>query len=147
MAGESHLVVPNLLEQNFKAEAPNQKWVTDITYLPFEESILYLSTILDLYNNEVIAYKVSGTQNAQLVLDTLEMPCRKRSNTAGTILHSDQGAQYTSRAFQVTAKENGMITSMSRNGNCFDNAVIESFHSSLKSERLNIGQWQPRCFF
>ena len=135
MAGESNLVVPNLLEQYFKADAPNQKWVTDITYLPFGESMLYLSTILDLYNNEVIAYKVSDTQNAQLVLDTLEMACRKR-NTAGTILHSDQGAQYTSRAFQVTAKENGIITSMSRKGNCFDNAVIESFHSSLKSEEF-----------
>ncbi len=135
MAGESNLVVPNLLEQNFKADAPNQKWVTDITYLPFGESMLYLSTILDLYNNEVIAYKVSDTQNAHLVLDTLEMACRKR-NTAGTILHSDQGAQYTSHAFQVTAKENGIITSMSRKGNCFDNAVIESFHSSLKSEEF-----------
>lgn len=64
--GESHLVVPNLLEQNFKASAPNQKWLTNITYLPFRESILYLSSIPDLYNNEAIAYKVSGTQNAQL---------------------------------------------------------------------------------
>ena len=135
MAGESNLIVPNLLEQNFKSDAPNQKWVTDITYLPFGESMLYLSTILDLYNNEIIAYKVSDTQNAQLVLDTLEMACQKR-NTAGTILHSDQGAQYTSRAFQLTTKENGIITSMSRKGNCFDNAVIESFHSSLKSEEF-----------
>ncbi|UJF25490.1 IS3 family transposase [Planococcus sp. 107-1] len=135
MTGETHLVVPNLLEQNFKADAPDQKWVTDITYLPFGESMLYLSTILDLYNNEVIAYKVSDTQNAQLVLDTLEIACRKR-NTAGIILHSDQGAQYTSRAFQLMTKENGIITSMSRKGNCFDNAVIESFHSSLKSEEF-----------
>lgn len=135
MKGESHLVVPNLLEQQFKADAPNQKWVTDITYLPFGERMLYLSTILDLYNNEVIAYKISDTQNAQLVLDTLALACRKR-NTAGTIVHSDQGAQYTSRAFQVATKENGIITSMSRKGNCFDNAVIESFHSSLKSEEF-----------
>ncbi|WP_255472890.1 IS3 family transposase [Planomicrobium sp. CPCC 101079] len=135
MAGASHLVVPNLLEQNFNAVAPNQKWVTDITYLPFGERMLYLSTILDLYNNEVIAYKVSDTQDAQLVLDTLELACQKRT-TAGTILHSDQGAQYTSRAFQVKTKEKGIITSMSRKGNCFDNAVIESFHSSLKSEEF-----------
>lgn len=135
MAGERHLVVPNLLEQNFKADAPNQKWVTDITYLPYGERMLYLSTILDLYNNEVIAYKISDTQNAQLVLDTLAIACQKR-NTAGIILHSDQGAQYTSSAFQVTTKENGIITSMSRKGNCFDNAVIESFHSSLKSEEF-----------
>lgn len=135
MAGESNLIVPNLLEQHFKADVPNQKWVTDITYLPFRESMLYLSTILDLYNNEIIAYKVSDKQNAQLVLNTLEMAFQKW-NTAGTILHSDQGAQYTSRAFQLTTKENGTITSMSLKGNCFDNAVIESFHSSLKSEEF-----------
>ena len=135
MKGESHLVVPNILEQNFNASAPNEKWVTDITYLPFRESMLYLSMILDLYNNEVIAYKVSDTQNAQLVLDTLKLACQKR-NTVGTIVHSDQGAQYTSRAFHVQTRENGIITSMSRKGNCFDNAVIESFHSSLKSEEF-----------
>ncbi|GKW46945.1 hypothetical protein NCCP2050_26370 [Planococcus sp. NCCP-2050] len=123
-------MVPKLVEQNFKASAPNQNWVTDITYLPFGESMLYLSTILDLYNNEVIAYKVSDTQNAQL-----ELACRK-CHTAGTLLHSDQGAQYTSRMFQVVTKENGIITSMSPKGNCFDNAVIESFHCSLKSEKF-----------
>lgn len=123
------------MEQSFIADAPNHKWVTDITYLPFGEHMLYLSTIMDLYNNEVITYQVSDTQNTQLVLDTLEKACRKR-NTAGTILHSDQGAQYTSHAFQVAAKEKGIITSMSRKGNCFDNAVIESFHSSLKSEEF-----------
>ena len=94
MAGESNLVVPNVLEQNFKAEKPSQKWVTDITYLPFGEKMLYLSTIMDLYNNEVIAYKISDTQNTQLVLDTLHIASQKR-NTAGIILHSDQGAQYT----------------------------------------------------
>jgi putative transposase len=135
MAGESNLVVPNVLEQNFKAEKPSQKWVTDITYLPFGEKMLYLSTIMDLYNNEVIAYKISDTQNTQLVLDTLHIASQKR-NTAGIILHSDQGAQYTSYDFQETAKEKGIITSMSRKGNCFDNAVIESFHSSLKSEEF-----------
>lgn len=75
MAGESNLIVPNLLEQNFKTDAPNQKWVTDITYLPFGESMLYLWAILDLYNNEVIAYKVSDTQNAQLVYFAIEK-CR-----------------------------------------------------------------------
>lgn len=120
MTGESNLVVPNILKQNFKLDAPNLKWVTDITYLPFGDTMLYLSTILDLYNNEVIAYKVSDSQTTQLVLDTLKIACQKR-NTAGIILHSDQGCQYTSNAFQKTAKEKGIITSMSRKGNCFDN--------------------------
>ncbi|BAC13592.1 transposase in Marinococcus halophilus [Oceanobacillus iheyensis HTE831] len=135
IAGESKCVVPNLLEQNFKAESPNQKWVTDITYLPFGESIMYLSTIMDLYNNEIVAYQVSHTQGVELVLDTLKTACNGRE-TKGLILHSDQGSQYTSYAFQGLAEEKGIITSMSRKGNCFDNAVIESFHSTIKSEEF-----------
>ncbi|QGH34241.1 IS3 family transposase [Gracilibacillus salitolerans] len=136
IAGESKFVVPNLLKQDFKADRPNQKWVTDITYLPYGEKMLYLSTIMDLYNNEIIAYKVSDTQEVKLVLDTLEAACKGRE-TYEVILHSDQGAQYTSYDFQELAKEKGITTSMSRKGNCFDNAVIESFHSSLKSEEFN----------
>ncbi|MFD2658498.1 IS3 family transposase, partial [Gracilibacillus thailandensis] len=136
IAGESKFVVPNLLKQDFKADRPNQKWVTDITYLPYGEKMLYLSTIMDLYNNEIIAYKVSDTQEVKLVLDTLEAACKGRE-TFEVILHSDQGAQYTSYDFQELAKEKGITTSMSRKGNCFDNAVIESFHSSLKSEEFN----------
>lgn len=136
MAGESKIVVPNLLNQSFVAERPNQKWVTDITYLMYGEKTLYLSTIMDLYNNEVIAYKISETQEVRLVLDTLEAACRGRE-THGVVLHSDQGSQYTSYAFQALAIEKGITTSMSRKGNCFDNAVIESFHSSLKSEEFN----------
>jgi len=135
IAGESKIVVPNLLNQDFKADKPNQKWVTDITYLPYGPKMLYLSTIMDLYNNEVIAYKISDTQSVDFVLDTLLDACNGRE-THDLILHSDQGAQYTSYSFQALAKENGITTSMSRKGNCFDNAVIESFHSSLKSEEF-----------
>ncbi len=135
IAGESKIIVPNLLKQDFKAEKPNQKWVTDITYLPYGPKMLYLSTIMDLYNNEVIAYKISDSQQVDFVLDTLREACNGRENHE-VILHSDQGAQYTSYAFQALAKENGITTSMSRKGNCFDNAVIESFHSSLKSEEF-----------
>lgn len=128
IAGESKIIVPNLLNQDFKADKPNQKWVTDITYLPYGPKMLYLSTIMDLYNNEVIAYKISDTQSVDFVLETLRDACDGRE-THDLILHSDQGAQYTSYAFQALAKENGITTSMSRKGNCFDNAVIESFHS------------------
>ena len=135
IAGESKCIVPNLLEQNFKVDLPNQKWVTDITYLPFGESMMYLSTIMDLYNNEVIAYKIGNSQETELVLETLRAACNGRE-TKGLILHSDQGAQYTSYAFQNLAEEKGIITSMSRKGNCFDNAVIESFHSTIKSEEF-----------
>lgn len=134
-AGESHIVVPNRLERNFKASKPNEKWVTDITYLPFGQSMMYLSSIMDLYNNEIIAYRISLSQDVTLVLDTLKDAVQNR-NVENVILHSDQGAQYTSYAFQNLAKEKGIITSMSRKGNCLDNAVIESFHSVLKSEEF-----------
>lgn len=139
IAGESKNVVANLLEQNFLADRPNEKWVTDITYLPYGEKMLYLSTIMDLYNNEIIACRISDKQDLSLVIDTLEDACRGRE-TYGVILHSDQGSQYTSYKFQEKAKEKGITTSMSRKGNCFDNAVIESFHSSLKSEEFSTQQ-------
>ncbi len=133
--GESQKIVPNRFEQNFQADRPNQKWVTDITYLPFGESMMYLSTIMDLYNNEIIAYRVKESQDVTLVLETLEAACKNRE-VKDVILHSDQGSVYTSYAFQNLAEEKGIITSMSRKGNCFDNAVIESFHSTIKSEEF-----------
>ncbi|MET3682901.1 transposase InsO family protein [Alkalibacillus flavidus] len=97
--------------------------------------MLYLSTIMDLYNNEFLAYTISDTQTVEFVLETLRDACDGRE-THDVILHSDQGSQYTSYAYQPLAKENGITTSMSRKGNCFDNAVIESFHSSPKSEEF-----------
>jgi putative transposase len=141
-AGESNITVPNLLNQDFKATKPNEKWVTDITYLPFGRSMMYLSCIMDLYNNEIIAYRISHTQDVSLVLNTLKDALEGRV-AKGVILHSDQGSQYTSYAFQNLAKENSITTSMSRKGNCFDNAVIESFHSTIKSEEFYS---QPREF-
>jgi transposase InsO family protein len=135
ISGESKWIVPNRLNQNFKASKPNEKWVTDITYIPFGQSMMYLSCIMDLYNNEVIAYRIGLNQDVSLVIETLKEAIEGR-NVKGVILHSDQGSQYTSYAFQDLAKENGIITSMSRKGNCFDNAVIESFHSTIKSEEF-----------
>ncbi|MBT2710790.1 IS3 family transposase [Pseudomonas sp. ISL-84] len=134
--GETNIIVENLLNRQFRADKPNEKWVTDITYLPYGPSMVYLSTIMDLYNNEIVAYKISTSQETHLVLDTLREALEKRKPAEGIMIHTDQGAVYTSYAFQNMAKENGMITSMSRKGNCHDNAVIESFHSSLKSEGL-----------
>ncbi|MGE6259278.1 IS3 family transposase [Heyndrickxia sporothermodurans] len=134
--GESNIVVPNILNRNFKASRSNEKWVTDITYLPYGSTMLYLSTIIDLYNNEIVAFKLSTKQDITLVLDTLREAVEIRK-PVGLMLHSDQGTVYTSYAFQNLAKEKGITTSMSRKGNCHDNAVIESFHSSLKSEGFN----------
>ncbi|MFZ0475385.1 MAG: IS3-like element ISHaha4 family transposase [Halobacillus sp.] len=136
IAGESKIVVPNYFERNFTSTRPNEKWVTDITYLPYGEKMLYLSTIMDLYNNEILAYTISDKQDTSFVLDTLRKACEGR-DVYEVILHSDQGSQYTSYEFQEEAKKRGIITSMSRRGNCFDNAVIESFHSTIKSEEFS----------
>lgn len=132
--GETIVIAPNLLQRNFWASAPNQKWVTDITYIQYGSSTLYLSTVMDLYNNEIVAYKLYTHQQTPLVMDTLKEALARRGNPQGVILHSDQGSVYTSYAYQNFVKEEKIISSMSRSGNCLDNAVIESFHSNLKSE-------------
>ncbi|MEW4132170.1 IS3 family transposase [Bacillus thuringiensis] len=131
--GHEPVVAKNRIQRRFKATKPNEKWFTDITYLMFGNKTLYFSSIIDGFNNEIVSYKIGETQDVSLVLDTLKEALRKR-NVIDTILHSDQGKVYTSKQFQTYAKEKGIITSMSRTGNCHDNALIESFHSHLKSE-------------
>ncbi len=130
------IVAPNLLERNFTATAPNKKWVTDITYIQYGSSTLYLSSIMDLYNNEIVAYKLYDHQQTPLVIDTLNEALELRGYPEGIIIHSDQGSVYTSYAYQNLIKEKHGVSSMSRRGNCWDNAVIESFHSNIKSEEF-----------
>lgn len=134
--GESVIVAPNLLERNFTAAAPNEKWVTDITYMQYGSSTLYLSTIMDLYNNEIVAYKLYDHQQTPLVIDTLKVVLELRGYPEEIILHSNQGSVYTSYAYQNLIKEKHAVSSMSRRGNCWNNAVIESFHSNIKSEEF-----------
>ncbi|MDM5317967.1 IS3 family transposase [Fictibacillus sp. b24] len=134
--GQAIIVAPNLLQRDFSAILPNQKWVTDITYIQYGSSTLYLSTIMDLFNNQIVAYKLYTHQQAPLVTDTLKAALESRGNPKGVIIHSDQGSVYTSYAYQQLIKESKLISSMSRRGNCWDNAVIESFHSNLKSEEF-----------
>lgn len=134
--GESIIIAPNLLERNFTASAPNQKWVTDITYIQYGSSTMYLSTIMDLFNNEIVAYKIYDHQQTPLVVDTLNEALEMRGYPEGIIIHSDQGSVYTSYAYQDLIKEKNAVSSMSRRGNCWDNAVIESFHSNIKSEEF-----------
>jgi putative transposase len=136
LQGESEVIAPNILNRDFSASKPNEKWVTDITYIQYGSETLYLSTILDLYNNEIVAYKLYNHQQTPLVIDTLEEALNKRNQPEGVIVHSDQGSVYTSYAFQNCLKNNHLISSMSRRGNCWDNAVIESFHSNLKTEEF-----------
>ena len=134
--GESEVIAPNILNRNFNASKPNEKWVTDITYIQYGSETLYLSTIMDLFNNEIVAFKLYNHQQTPLVIDTLEEALNERNNPEGIIIHTDQGSVYTSYTYQNYLKKNHLISSMSRRGNCWDNAVIESFHSNLKTEEF-----------
>ncbi len=124
----------NLLNRDFKAERPNQKWVTDISYIKTRQGTLYLSVIRDLYDNSIVAYKTGTEQNINLVLSTIKAAKRKEKVTAELQLHSDQGFQYTSQAYFNLTKSYGITPSMSRRGNPYDNAMAENFFSILKTE-------------
>ena len=125
---------PNLLNRDFNAERPNQKWVTDISYIHTKQGILYLSVIRDLFDNSIVAYKTSTTQNVQLVLETIKAARRKEKVTTELQLHSDQGFQYTSHPYFKLTQSYNIIPSMSRRGNPYDNAMAENFFSILKTE-------------
>lgn len=128
---------PNLLNREFTAERPNQKWVTDISYIKTAQGFLYLSIIRDLYDNSIVAYRTAKEQSIKLVLDTIKAAKRKEKITAELQLHSDQGFQYTSRAYFNLTQSYGITPSMSRRGNPFDNALAENFFSILKTECIH----------
>ena len=132
--GEALHRYPNLLNRNFVAERPNQKWATDISYIRTGQGFLYLSVIRDLYDNSIVAYKTSTQQTIHLVLSTLRAAKRKEKVTAELQLHSDQGFQYTSQAYFKLTQAYGITPSMSRRGNPYDNALAENFFSILKTE-------------
>ena len=125
---------PNLLNRDFSAERPNQKWVTDISYIHTKQGVLYLSVIRDLYDNSIIAYKTGTEQNVNLVLSTIKAAKKKEKVTAELQLHSDQGFQYTSHGYYRLTQSYGITPSMSRRGNPYDNALAENFFSILKTE-------------
>lgn len=126
----------NLLNRDFHADKPNTKWVTDISYIHTSQGILYLSMIRDLYDNSIIAYKTGASQTVNLVLDTIRLAMKKEKKrvAAELQLHSDQGFQYTSQAYFKLTQAYGITPSMSRRGNCYDNAMAENFFSILKTE-------------
>ncbi|WP_281944519.1 IS3 family transposase, partial [Paenibacillus tyrfis] len=129
-------VAENLLKRQFQADAPNQKWVTDVTQYRVADTWLYLSAVKDLFNNEIVAYQISLRNDNQLVLQTFEKAFEKKKDVTGLIVHSDQGFQYTSHAYHDMLPQVGAQISMSRRGNCLDNASMESFFSHLKAEGL-----------
>ena len=130
-------VAPNLLQQNFTATAPNQKYVSDITYLWTDEGWLYLATVLDLYSRLVVGWAMSERMTAHLVCDALQMALWRRRMPTGVIVHSDRGSQYCSAAYQTLIKRHGLLCSMSAKGCCYDNACAESFFHTLKVEAIH----------
>ncbi len=136
--GEQGKIAPNLLKRNFKAEAPNQKWATDITEFNISGKKLYLSPIIDLFNQEIISYELTERPVFNQVVMMLEKAFKKIPNNTNLTLHSDQGWQYQMKQYQYLLKEKGIKQSMSRKGNCLDNAIIENFFGILKSELFYI---------
>ena len=130
-------VAPNLLDRNFTPAAPNRVWTSDITYLWTDEGWLYLAIVLDLFNREVVGWSLKPRMTADLVTDALTMAWFRKRPTAGLLHHSDRGSQYASDAFQKKLKDYGMNCSMSRKGNCWDNAPTESWFNSFKNERVH----------
>ncbi len=132
--GEQGKIAPNILKRNFKATAPNQKWATDITEFNVSGSKLYLSPIIDLFNQEIISYELTERPVFNQVVMMLKKAFKKIPNDTNLLLHSDQGWQYQMSHYQHLLKGKGIIQSMSRKGNCLDNAIIENFFGILKSE-------------
>ena len=139
--GEIGRVAPNLLERDFKADVPNRKWATDVTEFSLFGTKLYLSPIIDLFNGEVVAYDLSYHPNLKQVTNMLEQAFAKIPDGSGLILHSDQGWQYQHKHYQKMLKDKGIRQSMSRKGNCLDNACAENFFSLLKTELLYLQEF------
>jgi transposase InsO family protein len=137
-------VAPNVLNREFSAEKPNQKWVGDITYIPTDEGWLYLAGILDLFSRKIVGWATSDLIDATLVEKALRMALYQRSPGRGLLHHSDRGSQYASHQIRNILADNHVLVSMSAKGNCYDNAVMESFWGTLKNEWVNQQKYQTR---
>jgi transposase InsO family protein len=133
-ADEKHEKAPNLLNQDFRAEGPNQKWVVDITYIATKEGWLYLAVILDLFSRTIVGWSMQKRMTKALVMEAWKMACAWRHPPKQMLHHSDLGSQYTSKAYLDLLREKNCLISMSEKGNCYDNACAESFFSTLKGE-------------
>ena len=138
-------IAPNRLAQAPKATAPNQLWVADITYIETQEGWLYLAAILDLYSRKIVGWAMSERIDTLLVLKALAMALLHRHPPANLLLHSDRGVQYASADYRRALSQAGLLASMSRNGNCYDNATMESFWSTLKLELVYRRDFATRC--
>jgi putative transposase len=140
----SHPVADNLLEQDFTAEGPNERWASDITYISTQQGWLYLAVVMDLYSRRIVGWSMSRWISRHLVIDALNMAISQRLPDGALIHHSDRGAQYTSDDFRDELDKHGIQCSMSARGNCYDNAVVESFFGLLKRERVNRTRYLTR---
>jgi putative transposase len=134
----------NLLRQNFSAEQTNERWVSDITFIPTRQGWLYLAAVMDLYSRRIVGWSMSRRIDRHLALNALNMALGQRRVNADLIHHSDRGAQYLSDDYQALLKKHGIRCSLSGAGNCYDNAAIESFFSLLKRERINRVRYRTR---
>lgn len=142
--GTRSIIAPNVLDRDFEADVPNQKWVADFTYIWTAEGWLYLAVVLDLFSRRIVGWSMKDAMTAQMVTDALTMAIWRRGRPNALTHHSDQGSQYTSEVFQRLMADNDITCSMSRSGNCWDNAAAENFFSSLKIERIRGRVYQTR---
>jgi len=143
-ARQAGAIAPNLLDRTFRADAPNRKWIADFTYVETGEGWLFVAAVIDLFSRRVVGWSMSATMTAQFVADALVMAIWRRGRPDALLHHSDRGSQYTSDYFQRLMADQGVTCSMSRAGNCWDNAAMESFFSSLKTERLSRKTYRTR---
>lgn len=136
--------LPDLLRQNFNTARPNVAWVSDTTFIHTRQGWLYLATVLDLYSRLIVGWAMGERNNAQLVQDALSMATARRGNIKGVIVHSDQGSTYASKGYQELLERKTLLGSMSRKGECLDNAVAESFFGSLKAELTDEQDYRTR---
>lgn len=139
-----HPIAPDRLNQDFQASAPNQVWVSDITYIPTDEGWLYLASTMDLFSRRIVGWSMASTLHSKVVVDALRMAIDQRAPAVGLIHHSDRGVQYASAEFRAVLDAHGLVASMSRQGNCYDNAVKESFFHTLKTELVNHERYRTR---
>ena len=140
----NHPVAPNRLEQDFTASRPNEKWLGDITYIPTAQGWLYLAVILDLYSRRIVGWAMSDSLERHLVITALQMALHRRQPPPGLLHHSDRGSQYASDDYQAVLTSHQIQASMSRKGNCYDNAPMESFFGTLKTELVHHCQYQTK---
>lgn len=140
--GEQGKIAPNILQRAFKAPAPEQKWVTDVTEFKVKDKKLYLSPVMDLFNQEIISYELSERPDFKQITSMLQKAFRNLRDGSNLIFHTDQGWQYQMKQYQQLLKQKGITQSMSRKGNCLDNAVIENFFGTLKSELFYIQKFK-----